>query len=264
MKLTRLIFCLLLIAVALPLLADDVVYDNVYVDPATLQVGNPPTGADPNPVVLTFQVFQNQGGASALNQPWQLILAVPNGPKTTDIHGNVVDPFGALTLSASAGGTATAAFVNNYWKMVSGGEAYSTIGVQGPTDNSNSFVNWAGTEKSKENITATYFGLYEFDVNAMLAAKGSVSFSFASLPTGTIAIAYGQTSSTSSSQTCTGKGKNKTCTTTVTTTYQIYDTPWTQAGFSTYTPPKRTPEPASLMLLGAGILSLAGLKKVRR
>jgi hypothetical protein len=257
-KLTRLILWLLVAAMALPALADDVVYENIYLDPSTLHVGNPPTAGDPNQFNLTFEVLQNSGGVGALNNPWQIFLAVPNVTVLTN-------PFGAVTATASAGGSATAAFVGRAGVMGPGGEAYSTVGVQGPYDMSNNFGNWAGAESSISGITATQFGIYQFNVNATLAAKDTVTFSFASLPTGTIAIAYGQTSSTSSSQTCTGKGKNRTCTTTYTTTYQIYDTPWTEAGYSTYRPPPPpTPEPASMLLLGAGMAGLAGLKKVRR
>jgi hypothetical protein len=255
-KLTRILFvAALLAAIALPVLADDVVYDTVYLDPATLHVGNPPAGGDPNLIGTTFGIYQNSGGAGTLNDPWLLILGVPN-------VSNAATFSNASISSISGGGTSN--YLGLGGTMTSGQEAYSALHLQGPTDNSNSFVNWSAAETTLAGINATSFGLYEFAITANLPASGNVQFSFASLPTGTIAIAYGQTGQTSSSQTCTTKNGKTTCKTTVTNTIMIYDTPFTEAGFRTPPPPPpSTPEPASMVLLGAGILGLGSLKKIR-
>lgn len=251
---------LLLCAMSLTAMADDVtyetVYETVYVDPATLHIGNPAAGGDPNVVNLNFGVSQNSGGAAALNNPWLLILGVPN---TT-----AANPFGAITtLSSSAGGATSSTYLGLKGTLSAGQEAYAQLGLANDT-NSNNFGNWATAEHNISNITANSFGLYEFNINATLAGKDVVSFVFADLPTGTIAIAYGQTGAISSSQTCTTKKGKTTCTTTVTNTITIYDTPWTEAAFSNHTPRiPHVPEPASLALLGAGMTAMVSFLRRR-
>ncbi len=225
-----------------------------YVDPATLQISQtlPPTGSDPNPLTgSSFYVYQNQGGAGNLDNPWLLIIGVPNTSST--------NPFGSgiTSLVASAGGTTSSSYLGLSGTMTSHQEAYSVLGLQGPTDNSNSFTNWAGTELSQLGITASSFGLYEFTVNAALAAKGNVGVTMDVLPEGSIVIAYGQIRSIAVNTSC----KKHSCTTSTATTITIFDTPFTQAGFKD-TPPPKVPEPASVMMLGTG-LGLAGLLKRR-
>src|SRR5436190_20300848 len=52
------------------------------IDPATLQIGGtvPPPGNDPNQIGNSglVNIYQNQGGAGALNTPFLLILGIPN------------------------------------------------------------------------------------------------------------------------------------------------------------------------------------------
>jgi PEP-CTERM motif-containing protein len=220
--------------------------DVCYTDPATLQVGAtvPPSGADPNLLSgNTFNVYQNQGGAATLHNPWLLILGVPNTTAT--------NPFGAglTSIIASAGGSTSSSFLGLMGVLGPGHEAYSVLGVQGPTDHSNSFVNWSAAELAHDGITATSFGLYEFAITANLGAKQWVNFTLDNMPVGTIAIAYGQVI-TSTTRTVHGHPIT-------TTNVTVFDTPFTQAGL-------RTPEPGSLSLLGMGALGLLGLTRFRK
>ena len=248
MRLTRL-FCLIALVVAvmaLPAAADDI----VYVDPATLQING--SGGDPNQFTNnSVFVFQNQGGATNLNNPWLLILGVPNT--------SVANPFGAgiSSVTSSAGGATSWSYVGFQTSMTgspNGQDAYSKLGYSGLTA-SNSFVNWAGADLTINGITATSFGLYEYSINAALGAKDTVTVNFSSMPIGTFVIAYGETSETTTK--CTGPPSNRVCTTTTTITQ--YDTPFTNAGLRT-----RTPEPASMLLLGAGMLGLLGIRRIRK
>ncbi len=221
--------------------------DVCYTDPATLQLGSsiPPSGADPNLFTgNSIYVYQNQGGAADLHNPWLLILGVPNT--------NAANPFAGITsLVASAGGSTSWSYLGLQATMGPGQEAYSVLGVQGPTDNSNSFVNWSGAELAHDGITATSFGLYEFAITANLGAKQNVLVTLGNVPAGTIAIAYGQVITS----TTTIKHGHPVTTTDVT----IFDTPFTQAGLE-----HQVPEPGSMMLLSAGVLGLSAVRRIRR
>ncbi|MGI9102788.1 MAG: hypothetical protein ACR2IF_10140 [Terriglobales bacterium] len=246
-----------LVAVLIVALASSFAFadDVTYTDPATLQIGAtvPPAGSDPNVLTGTsFFVYQNQGNTADLHNPWLVIVGLPNT--------NTVNPFGSgiTSIVPSAGGPTSWSYLGLQGTMHSGQEAYSVLGVHGPTDNSNSFTNWSGVEASQAGITASSFGLYEFSVNANLGGKDNVGFNLNVLPKGAMIIAYGQVITTTHTTTC-KKGK---CTTSTSTDVQVFDTPFTQAGFEN---PPRTAEPASMIMLAVGLAG-AGLfgRKVRK
>ncbi len=203
--------------------ADDIVINQtVYNDPATLQV--PGTTLDPVQVGSNnVGVFQNQGGAGPLNDPWLLILGVAN-TNNPSLFSNA-----SITSITSSAGSSTSWSYAGYKTSITGSpagqDAYSALFPKSNLNNSNSFVNWAGADSTINHITATSFGLYEFNINAYLGAKDTIAIDFATLPVGTFVIAYGETSKTTSTKTCAGTGKNKVCTITNTTTITQFDTP---------------------------------------
>src|SRR2546423_8502955 len=159
-------------------------------DPATLQIGGtvPPPGNDPNQIGNSglVNIYQNQGkndpeGVDVLKTPFLLILGIPNAgsnffggvnPITSVTATNPV-PGGTVTTGTGVlggfnlyGGTwdTTTGFAGS---MGPGGEAYSTIvGLDGPTDNSNNFGNWAGVDQTINGVTATSFAIYVFEITA--------------------------------------------------------------------------------------------------
>ena len=208
---------------------------------STLQIGTtvPPAGSDPNLLAgKTFDVYQNQAGASNLNQAWLLIVGVPNTAAS--------DPFGAgiTNIIASEGGPTASSYLGFKKSMGPGQEAYSRLGLFG-ANHSNNFANWAGADLAHAGITATSFGLYEFGISAKIGGKDYVTFAFAQLPAGSIVIAYGQVGTPSTAH-----------------KFSVFDTPFTEAGLEMMPPPRGRapiPEPGSLLLLGSGLCGLSGV-----
>jgi len=249
-----------LFAVAVVVLVPSLSMATTFLDPSTLHIG---TGAgtpcamgcagDPNVVPTNkLDIFQNAGGAGGLNNPVLLILAVAND--TTNLFGsNPISsatyynpyPGGAADPASSFNGATAGTF--GLKSAVSGSffgsmnasspDVYTFLTLQQPTNNSNSFGNMAAADKADENITATSFGIYVFALvnNNPLGANGLINITFGTaLPTGTFAFAFGEDAAN----------------------YKIYDTPFTESGLTggNVTVLSAVPEPASLILLGSGLL----------
>jgi hypothetical protein len=111
-------------------------------------------------------------------------------------------------------------------------------------DASNNFTNWHDADLAINGIDAASFGLFEYNVPVTLAAKGTDTFGFQNLPTGTFVIAFGTDLSTQ----------------------KLYATPFTEAGLTTgqTPPPVGVPAPSGLVLGLFGLFSAGGFGLWRR
>ena len=136
-------------------------------------------------------------------------------------------------LSSSFGTVGSLSLVGNLANSPScsgnGKDVYSCAGISG-TNQSNSLVNFNAAELAALGFTAASYDIYEVTISgANLIAKGTITVG-GNFGMGTFIDAYGT------------DGSN------------VFDTPFTEAGLS-------VPEPASLTLLGFGLLGLPFLRR---
>lgn len=211
-------------------------------DPSTLQIG-PATNflfynnTEVHPLTSgTVTVTNTSAGAGDLNVPWYVILGIANATSTN-----------AQILSGP--GTPYPVSGTYVASLTSGQDAYSQLGLDAGTNNSNSFTNWSAADLAINGITATSFGLFEYKIPGTLGGKATDTFQFSNLLQGTFVIAYGTVG-------------------TAATNGSIYDTPFTESGVTTGTNAGpgagMVPAPSSVILLGIGTLGLLGFAGVRR
>jgi len=252
------------------------------IDPATLHTGagqgttcQQGCAGDPNLIGSgnTVDIYQNsndQSGNAGANlvSPFLLILAVPNDTTNLNTTGGLIptsvqfyNPYNAATGTSGTAANATTQF------GLSGGTSgffgamaptlipknnnpnvYTFLGLGGAgVDKSNNWTNLTGADLSHDGITVTSstgYGIYVFAITGgTLDVNGLINFTFTSgaLPLGTFVIGYG-------SDALSG-GKP-------------FVNPFTEAGLTAST--TTTPEPASMLLMGSGLLGLGGMLRRRK
>jgi PEP-CTERM motif-containing protein len=224
------------------------------VDPAILFIGNPstcPTGTitPPTPgcpafngeaIVIpsaTVNLFEN-GGAADTFATLFLLVGVPNGGS-------------APSITSPAAYSPTQVGTNLSTSTVAGNTGYLDIGLPG-NGSQNLGSNWAVWDAAF-GVTATSFNIFEYNLSGTtLTNANPTTFTFGGtgLQTGSFVYAFG----------CLVTGAPGSC-----PQKDTFSTPFTETGIVTGgASPPPVPEPASMLLMGSGLLGLGGMLRRRK
>ncbi|HKW89019.1 MAG TPA: PEP-CTERM sorting domain-containing protein [Candidatus Acidoferrales bacterium] len=176
-----------------------------------------------------------------MQNPLLVIIGVYDGSGTPSITGSSLAAVGTYGLTAN-----TASFTC----MNSGctNTAFAALGLA--AGGSESFTNWSGADVANGFAAPTGFTLYAFAISTSLVAGSPISIDINGAPNGSFVIAYDCAAGTGTTHGCgalNNKGVFKLG------TGDIAQTVFTNTGL---TNGGQAPEPASLLLLGTGLLGV--------
>jgi hypothetical protein len=214
----------------------------IFVQPS----GTAPAGGDPNIITDTTAFVIGVAGSFTLQDPLLVIIGVYDSTAVPSLsYAGCTDPTAcpAATLTTYGLTADTATF-----DATSTGSAYNQLGLA--SGGSENFVNWSAADVGAGLAVPSGFTLYAFEIDASLVS-GSPFTIDAVAPMGSFIIGYDcevtkKGVPTGSSSGCANTG-------------DIGQTPFTNAGFIATGPIHKAPEPASLALLGSGLVLAGGL-----
>ncbi len=234
-----------------PLMAQTVIDPQLYVCTGCTSPTSPP--GDPN-VINPASINVGFAGSHTAVSPLLIIVGVPNaGPAPTISLPEGVNPAAAgayYGLNFATSGTTAGVFEGSLTNANMGNNnAYAVSGLNTGAGggSSESWVNWTTFDTGKGIPFGSSFSLYGYAINFALnsdskngAVNSPITIDFSGINAGSFVVAYN----------CAMAGS--TC-----TDGDIGETPFTQAGAV-------VPEPGSMLLMGSGLLGLAGMLRRRR
>src|SRR6266851_4390889 len=211
-------------------------------------------------------IYNNASAGGPMTSPVLLIVGIPNPTGSTVPPSGII--VGAGTTSGLTGLTGQLGGANVYggsWNTTTGavtgnpftsGFVHSLIGLNGSnSEQIGSGKNWNNADSTVNGITVNNWDLFVYSITftSGLFNKGTyitIDFTGGTLPVGTFVIASGCTDFTTSQ--CPNGNS-------------LGSTPFTTSGLVTGggSPPP-VPEPASMLLMGSGLLGLGGMLRRRK
>ena len=217
-----------------------------YLDEGRFVSGSHLWNSELRPIPSDSTAFQIQGAAQGTAAgPVKLFLGIA----FADSAFNVPDITG-LVVSNGSVDIPNVQGIFRASMTGSSGDAYSLLGLGGSANNSQNWSNWSSAYRSLVDpmpINGS-FGIFEYDLlnTGLVGGQNPVGITFSDgLPGGAFVFGWAQFDGTAT------KGRK------TSTTDSYFSTPFTETGMA----PPSVPEPATIFLLGLGIVGAAGIRR---